>query len=306
MKFRPLLLAGCLFSASVFSAPLSAQVEEDSAVEAAAGDDEAALLMSLFAGMFGAAPELTAEEQARHPAAQEVVNLLFPEGAYAELTKTMMGGMSDGLFSGLEEPAKAASVAKLTGLLEYEISDLGDEGFDTALAMLDPAFEQRSKIVMDATLSETTELMAAVEPFYRTGLANAYAVRFTSAQLAELLAFFKTPTGAFYAEQSLRIYSDPQVMAQMNNMFPAMMERIPLMALRMEEATAALPPERYFDQLDVQEKAVIAQLLNRSVEELDAAAAEAREIAAATDMSEWDELLLEDAAQDEAVSDRAD
>lgn len=42
---------------------------------------------------------------------------------------------------------------------------------------------------------------------------RAYARRFTTAQLDEVSAFFRTPTGRFYMDQSMAIMSDPDVLA---------------------------------------------------------------------------------------------
>ncbi|RZA23513.1 MAG: hypothetical protein EOP02_14815 [Proteobacteria bacterium] len=297
MKFGSLpLLAACLFVAT----PLSAQAETE---DAAAAEIDASGMMDMFANMFGQAPELSAEAQARVPVAKQVVDLIFPEGAYAQLMETTLGSMSEGLFQGLAEPARATSVARLTGLGEFELIGMEDATLDAAIAVLDPVYDQRAKVVMDVTTSETTAMMSAIEPSYREGLANAYADRFTADQLAELMVFFQTPTGGYYAAQSMQIYADPHVMARMNEMFPIMMERIPLMTQRMEEAMAALPAERYFDQLDAQEKASLAELLGRSEEELEASVAAARAAETPVEDSDWDDLMLEDAVADEVGPD---
>lgn len=297
------LLAASLFAAT----PALAQDEAAETTVAPASadtgaaqeaDDADAFMAGLFSNMFGEAVPLSAEAQARLPAAQQVVDLIFPEGSYAQMMETTMGGMSERLLEGLSAPEKISSVARLTGLAEFELMDVDEAGFNAALAVLDPVYEQRSKLVMEVATKETTEMMAALEPSYREGLANAYADRFTADQLADLLTFFKTPTGAHYAAQSMQIYADPHVLAKMNDMFPIMMERIPLMGERMEQAVAGLPPERYFDQLDAGEKAKLAEALGSTVPELDAAIADARAEEAAMDSIEgWSDGVEEEAVE---------
>jgi len=309
MKFATLpLLAASLFAATPAMAEVDdAQTTTEATNAAAAGDDAAtaALLTGLFGSMFGEEIPLSPEAQERLPAATQVVNLIFPEGSYAQLMEQTMGSMSEGLMQGLEAPARTSSVAKLTGLAEFELMDVDEETFTQLIASLDPVFDQRSKLVMDITTAETTAMMVALEPSYREGLSNAYAERFTADQLAELLGFFATPTGAFYAGQSMQIYADPHVLAKMNEMFPIMMERMPAMATKMEEALAALPEERYFDELPSADKKRLAKLLGRSVKELDTLAAESRSAAEAMEsLDDWSTLFseeAEDAAYDVAL-----
>lgn len=54
-----------------------------------------------------------------------------------------------------------------------------------------------------------------IEPNIRTALARVYARRYSLTELAELDAFFATPTGMRYASDSLTIMNDPEMTATM-------------------------------------------------------------------------------------------
>lgn len=147
-------------------------------------------------------------------------------------------------------------------------------------ALLDPAHEQRNAATMAAMREQMSGLFAAFEPALRSGLAEAYAVRFNDVQLADLEAFFATPTGAFYATESTMVFADPRTMAGMVESLPAMIADMPDMEGAMAAAVGGLPPEREYDDLSSAERARLAQLAG--VEEATlaanmAAAAAARE-----------------------------
>jgi hypothetical protein len=61
------------------------------------------------------------------------------------------------------------------------------------------AFRQRTDLSMTVMRDEMTTMMTQFEPDMRAGLAEAYARRFSAAQLDEMNRFFATPTGSEYA-----------------------------------------------------------------------------------------------------------
>ena len=75
--------------------------------------------------------------------------------------------------------------------------------------------------------------MVKVEPFYREGLARAYAKHFDAAELAEINAFFATPTGNRYAATSMGMYMDPQLMAEIPDMMPVIVGHVAEAATRL-------------------------------------------------------------------------
>ncbi len=241
------------------AAPLAAQDEGMSA--------ETDELSNMFGNMFGEAEPLSPEQEARMPAAETVVEKIFPAGTYAKMMNDTMKPMMDGMMgSFMDLPIN--EIAKLTGLYSEEMPELGEGSVNEIMAILDPAFQDRTKLIADVTIQLVTDTMSQIEPGYRAGLARAYAVRFTEAELADLNAYFATPTGAKYAGESMLIYTDPQVMSAMNEMMPAMMGMMPDMMEQIAAASEQFPPARTFSDLDDAEKAKLAELLGTTEEAL--------------------------------------
>ena len=223
-------------------------------------------LSSAMGEMFKAEP-LTAEQQARVPQAEEVVAQLFPAGTYRKMMDQMMGPMMDGIMGSIQN-VPLADLARLGGVDESALAAMGDAKLGELSAILDPAYEERNRIMGQVSVDMVTRLMDRIEPGYRAGLARAYASRFTVAELAELKQFFATPTGARYAAESMLIYADPQVMSAMNEMMPAMFEMMPGMMEEMTSKTAHLPPARSAADLSDAELAKLAEIFGVPADEL--------------------------------------
>jgi Uncharacterized protein conserved in bacteria (DUF2059) len=84
--------------------------------------------------------------------------------------------------------------------------------------------------------AELREQLSANMPGMMTAMQNAYARRFSSVQMDEIRAFFASPTGQLYMDQSTRIMGDPDVMAWQQKMIGQQMAKMP-------EATRALAAE---------------------------------------------------------------
>ncbi|MXP30809.1 DUF2059 domain-containing protein [Parerythrobacter jejuensis] len=227
---------------------------------------EDARVADLMGSMFGEADPLTPEQESRLPAAQLVVDRIFPTGTYAKMMDESMKPMMDGIMGSMLQ-VPAAELAKLVGNLAA-VDPAAEGSIGEAMAILDPAFEERNKRMMDTTLNMMTELMDEIEPSYRAGLTRAYAVRFTPAELGDMNAFFSTPSGSRYAAESMLIFMDPQVMSAMNELMPSMMEMMPKMMERMTQSVADLPPARTYSQLSADEQTRLARILGVSKDEL--------------------------------------
>ncbi len=260
---RLLLSAACGFALCFGAAPAAAQTvssEEPSAEELEALGD-------LFGDMFGTAEALSAEEEARLPAAMLVVSKLFPEGTYTRMMEDSMGPMMESMMGGMGANG-AISLSALTGLSPLDLTELDSETITQAVALLDPAAEERNAAMTGVIMELTTELMLEIEPSYRAGLARAYATRFTASELTDLAAYFSTPVGGKYAAESFPIFADPQVMASMNELMPSIMQRMPDMMSAMTALEADFPKGRTYSDLSAQEQAKLAQLLGVSKTEL--------------------------------------
>lgn len=232
-----------------------------------AAQDTASAAPAALGNIFGKAEPLTVEQEVRIPAAEQVVARIFPPGTYARMMNDTMKPMIDNVMGSLMD-APMAEIAKLSGLPAEQLPAMGEGSLREVLAILDPGFEERTKLVSGMTMALVADMMVEIEPSYRAGLARAYAARFTEAELVEMADYFSTPTGAKYAAESMLIYTDPQVMAAMNEMMPKMMQLMPDLMAKTREAEARLPSARTFSDLTLAEQARLAELLGTSVEAL--------------------------------------
>lgn len=238
--------------------------QEPAATNAAQMDD----VMQAMAGLFQAEP-LTTEQEARLPAAQQLVAVMMPAGFYAE----MMGEMMDGIFGPMTSMFSGETGANL--LLQSRLAVapetleglLADERIELA-TLLDPGFAERGGVMGDMMRGVMAEAAVVIEPLYREGLAKAYAARFDEAQLADIAAFFATPTGQVYASESMKLLADPQVMGASMQALPAMMGSMGDMMAEVEAKMAELPPEKSWNDLTADEQARVAALLGISQAEL--------------------------------------
>ena len=248
-------------------APLSAQDSSETVESDELSQEDADALGAMFGNMFGEAEPLSPEQEARMPTAEMVVEKIFPAGTYAKMMDDTMKPMMDGMMgSFMDLPIN--EIAKLTGLYGDDMPELGEGSVNEIMAILDPAFQDRTKLITDVTIQLVTDTMTQIEPGYRAGLARAYAVRFTQDELSDLHAYFSTPTGAKYAGESILIYTDPQVMASMNEMMPAMMNMMPTMMEEIAKASEQFPPARTYSDLSDAEKAKLAELLGTTEDAL--------------------------------------
>lgn len=258
----PVALALC-----IAAGPLAAQDDNPSAVEwdaqveadAGSGDDEPMQAMAaMLGGLFQAEP-LTPEQEARLPAAGAVVGAMMPEGFY--------GKMMSGVMEKTMRPMMAMFASPefiISSRLEVDpetITALSADEQKEIAAMLDPAWDRRIDSIVGVVTGKMGGMFEALEPPMREGLTRAYAVRFDEAQLADIGTFFATPTGAAYAQESMALFADPQVMSSTMQAMPTMMAGMGDMDVTIAEAMAALPAERGYSDLATAERARLAKLL---------------------------------------------
>ena len=213
----------------------------------------------MMAGLFQTEP-LTEEQNARLPAAQAVVGEMMPDGFYGEMMAGMMDKMLRPMLTMFSQPEFVLG-ARLT--VDAETIEALEEGEQAELtAMLDPAYEARGDAMVAVLTSRMGGMFTAMEGPMREGLSKAYAVRFDDAQLADIAAFFATPTGGEYARESMALFADPQVMQASMQALPAMMSGFGDIESAMREAMEALPAERGYGDLTEAQRERMAELLD--------------------------------------------
>jgi hypothetical protein len=242
--------------------------------------------ITMFKEVFKAEP-LTPAEETRLPAAQQLANSLIPPGSYGAAFEGAFAPMADKVMA-MVEPDTATKAAQLTNLTKYDVENLDDAKLASIVALLDPQAAQRNKQLADFVFAEFAAAMVEIEPLYRDGLARAYAKHFTDAQLAEVNAFFATPTGNRFAATSVAMQLDPQMMAKVPDMIPVMVGHVAEAATRFVMAMDTFPQARKVDSLSARERTQMLNLLGLTDEEY-----EARITASALDF-EWDDESLDE------------
>lgn len=245
-------------AALVCAVPAAAQ-EDPEHSQSAMSPGELDEFAGMMAGLFQTEP-LTEEQNARLPAAQAVVGEMMPDGFYGEMMAGMMDKMLRPMLTMFSQPEFVLG-ARLT--VDAEAIEALEEAEQAELtAMLDPAYQARGDAMVAVLTSRMGGMFTAMEGPMREGLSKAYAVRFDDAQLADIAAFFATPTGGEYARESMALFADPQVMQASMQALPAMMSGFGDIESAMREAMAALPAERGYGDLTEAQRERMAELLD--------------------------------------------
>ena len=234
------------------------------------GDEAAA--MAALSDMFKAEP-LTADQQARLPAAKALMMQIMPPGTMAEMYHAMFKRIMDPIMK-MAESDPATDVAKNLGQDSGKL-DLTDEQAKQAAAILDPGAATRNAAMMESIQSAMTKAMASMEPEMREGMAEAYAVNFSSKELADIAAFFATPSGMTYARRSFTLASDPHVLSATMKSMPKMMAELGPMKEQFDKAGADLPQPRDYADLSVQQRTELGKLTGLSQAQIKAGMASA-------------------------------
>ena len=180
-------------------------------------------------------------DPARLAAARPVVERLWPLGTYRRMMSATLDRLMNGMI-GQMLGMRAGDLAAAGGTKAGAAATLGDATLGDVAKAADPAFDQRMRITVRVMFDEIGRLMGPVEPDVRDALAHALARRFDASELAQLDAFFTTPTGARYASESMLLGTDPEMTAAMAKFLPMFLEAMPGIAKKVEAATAHLPP----------------------------------------------------------------
>lgn len=221
-------------------------------------------------GLFDAQPPppLTPEQQARLPLATALAEKVLPPGALATALQGMFGSILDPLLGGGSAGPDPRTVISRRIAGYYGPDDLTDDQAARIAEMLDPQWqerERRSRAITDQALGR---LMAAMEPALRQGIAELYAINFSESELADIDAFFATPSGAAYARQSYTMASDARLTGRMMGNLSQIIEQMAAVQGELDAATADLPPQRNYADLTGNQRKLLAQWLGLSAEDL--------------------------------------
>jgi hypothetical protein len=156
-----------------------------------------ALLVAPAAGLRAQPPAavpltstVSAPEPDRLAAARELVSVVFPQNRREVMVRQAFQAVN-----------------------AMVLSNIGSSPFMRQGGARDSEVQQVVKDFMARREAASTAMMVSEIPPMVRAVENAYARRFTVSQLNEIKAFFLTPTGQIYGEQSQTLMTDPDVVA---------------------------------------------------------------------------------------------
>lgn len=188
-----------------------------------------------------AATATTPVDEARLAAAKTVIDKLWPVGTYRRMMDGTMSQMMDSMMESMLG-MKASDVVSPADKSGKVAEAVGDKSLGEIASAVDPYFRERAKLTMDAMMQGMIPIMESIEPQMRENMAKIYARRFSAGQLADLSAFFATPSGKAYAEQAMLVFTDPEIIKGMQAFGPELVKALPAIMKKAEAATAHLPP----------------------------------------------------------------
>lgn len=196
-----------------------------------------AKMMAMFDKLFPPQPD---PEPARLSAARGVSARMWPDGTYGALFDSFVGSMANTVLD--LKPADLAMLDdKKAGKATSAPATSPDPTLRDQLRRDDPHFDKRMAAITTAVRAEFARISPLIEPPLREGLSRSLARRFTEAQLAELNAFYQTPTGQVFARESMKMWLDGDVMRSTMSSLPVLMLQFPAAMQRVEAAAKSFP-----------------------------------------------------------------
>jgi hypothetical protein len=188
-------------------------------------------VFAMFDKLFPPQPD---PDPARLALARTSAAAMWPNGAYGTMTTGMMSTIYDRVMQ-----MKASDLPG--GDMKKDASAGEDPSLHTLATMKDPYFDQRSAAMRQVVEEEAGKVSAIIDPRIRDGLARSMARRFDEHQLADINAFFATPTGHALATQYMQMWVDPDMMRSIFTTMPEMMKLMPDMMQKVKAASDKFP-----------------------------------------------------------------
>ncbi len=234
-----------ILAAGLAAAPPAAQAVPPAAPSVAAvtkqampSADDFAKMLKMFDKMFPPQPD---PDPARLAAARPVALLMWPDGTYGDIFETLATSIGNTVLdmkpSDFPEPPAGKDDKDAKPKVAKPDVSLRDQ-----MRREDPHFDQRMKLMTAAAHAELQRLSPLIEPPLREGLSRALARRFTEPQLADIGAFYGSPTGRLYAREAIKMWMDGDIARSMMNSMPVLIMQMPGALERMKSADDSLPP----------------------------------------------------------------
>ncbi len=281
--WKYLLLAGAaaIAPATALAAPTEAPLAEVVAAEdaptefsseAAMADAKAKMqkeidqVIALIEKIYGT-DKLPPVAPAQLALAQQTTAALVPPGSLEKMIDNLYGKLFKGILGEMGGMSDLMLSIK-TGVESEKIAALDEASKTAAADLLDPYRQQREDQVMKVVKPLISEALRDMEAPMRSGMAQAYARKFTAAQLTDMNGFFATPAGQAYTSEWMALQADPQVMLAMIKAVPPLVTKFMDRAPAIEKDMKELPKEKQLSDLSEAELTRLAKLMKVDVKVL--------------------------------------
>jgi hypothetical protein len=192
-------------------------------------------MIGIFDKLFPALPD---PDPARLALARTAVAAMWPDGAYGKMMSGLLSGTIDRAMQ-LKSSDFAAMGGK-TAKAETAASP-ADLSLHDQIGRKDPYFDRRMAAYRQVIDEETGKLSTVIDPRMRDGLARSMARTFDARQLADIDAFFATPSGHALASHYMQLWVEPDTMRSMFTAMPEMIKLMPDVMQKMKAIDAKYP-----------------------------------------------------------------
>lgn len=233
-------VAALAISSTAISAPKSAHSDTSKKTDAplsakALSPPDFKAMLAIFDKLFPPQPD---PDPARLALARTSVQAMWPDGAYGKLMTGFMGGMFDRVMQMKQSDFAALDTRKPKN---DAVATKANLSLHDQAAAKDPYFDQRAAAIRAAVTEEFGKISVIVDPKMREGLARAMARQFDQTQLNDINKFFATTTGREFAGKYFQLWLDPDTLRSMMGTLPEMMNLMPGMVQKIEEANNKFP-----------------------------------------------------------------
>jgi hypothetical protein len=199
--------------------------------------------------------------------AQQTTAALVQPGGLEKMIDNLYGKLLKGILGELGGMSDLMLSIK-TGVESEKIALLDEASKTAAADLLDPYRQQREDQVIKVIKPLISEALRDLEAPMRSGMAQAYARKFSAPQLTAMNGFFATPAGQAYTSEWMALQADPQVMLALIKAVPPMVTKFIDRAPTIEKDMKELPKEKQLSDLSEAELTKLAKLMKVDVKVL--------------------------------------
>jgi hypothetical protein len=192
--------------------------------------------------------------------AQPIASVILPDGTMEKMMGPMMQKMMGPMMDGMTK-MPIREFLKVGGIDPERADSLGEGTIEEMMAIIDPNFRKRMDVIVNSMMPAMGRFMGRYEPDMREGMAEAFAYRYTAAELDQISAFLKTPTGAKFGAGFMELAADPHYISRLQKVMPEMMQAMPEIMKSSAAELAKLPKPRTYNDLTKAERDRLTALL---------------------------------------------